>query len=395
MSAQIIIILCILLLLAYIFDLTSSKTKVPSVILLLALGWIVRQIAFFLDVTIPDLSVLLPSLGTIGLILIVLEGSLELEFEKSKIKLIKKSFLAAFGSIFIMAFIAAFVLSNIENVSFKDGLLNVIPLCIISSAIAIPSAKNLSKKDKEFVIYESSLSDILGVVFFNFILINNHITIASVGGFVFQLIMILVISFLAIVGLSLLLSHLKHHIKFVPIIILVVLIYEISKIYHLPALIFILLFGLFLGNIDKFKNGRWIQKMKPEKLNEEVYQFKEIVIEATFLIRASFFLLFGFLIGTQELLNVETFIWALGIVLLLFAIRVLVFRVVKIKLLPLLFFAPRGLITILLFLTIIPERQMQLINKSLIIQVVILTALVMMLGTLLSNNKATEKHQIE
>jgi hypothetical protein len=37
-----------------------------------------------LDIEIPDLTSTLPILGTIGLILIVLEGSLELELNKSK-----------------------------------------------------------------------------------------------------------------------------------------------------------------------------------------------------------------------------------------------------------------------------------------------------------------------
>lgn len=44
MTIAIIITLCILLLLAYVFDLTSSKTKVPSVILLLLLGFAMRQV---------------------------------------------------------------------------------------------------------------------------------------------------------------------------------------------------------------------------------------------------------------------------------------------------------------------------------------------------------------
>ena len=71
----IIITFCILLLVAYLFDLTSSKTKIPSVILLLLLGWGVRQITDLLFIDLPDFSYVLPILGTIGLILIVLDGS--------------------------------------------------------------------------------------------------------------------------------------------------------------------------------------------------------------------------------------------------------------------------------------------------------------------------------
>src|SRR5687768_7105213 len=91
MTAQILIILCTLLLAAYVFDLTASKTRVPSVILLLWLGWVVRQSTELLELKVPNLSLMLPILGTIGLILIVLEGALELEVDKSKINLIKKT----------------------------------------------------------------------------------------------------------------------------------------------------------------------------------------------------------------------------------------------------------------------------------------------------------------
>jgi len=95
MTTAIIITFCVLLLIAYIFDLTSSATKIPSVILLLLLGWATRQLTNWFSVQLPDFSSVLPVFGTIGLILIVLEGSLELELNRSKFPLIGKSFLGA------------------------------------------------------------------------------------------------------------------------------------------------------------------------------------------------------------------------------------------------------------------------------------------------------------
>ena len=177
----------------------------------------------------------------------------------------------------------------------KVGLANAIPFTIISSAIAIPSAKNLLSKNKEFITYESSLSDIFGVIFFNFITLNDNIGTKSVGYFILELFLILIISFISTIGLAFLLSKVKHHVKFVPIILMMVLIYAISKIYHLPALIFILLFGLFLGNIDKIKHDKFIQRLQPDILSKEVHKFKELTTEIAFLIRSLFFLLFGFL----------------------------------------------------------------------------------------------------
>jgi hypothetical protein len=62
----------------------------------------------------------------------------------------------------------------------------------------------------------------------------------------------------------------------------------------------------------------------------------------------------------------------------------------KLPLLPLLFVAPRGLITILLFLSITPDQTFSLVNKSLIIQTILLSVLVMMAG-LMFNKKPVDE----
>ena len=389
MTTAIIITICLLILAAYIFDITSSKTKIPSVILLLLMGWGVRQLSISTGLFIPNLTPVLPILGTIGLILIVLEGSLELQLNGSKLGSVKESFMVALLPMVVLAIgtTAAFVYWG--GTSFKDTLLNVLPLCVISSAIAIPSVKNLPNTQKEFVIYESSLSDILGVVFFNFVAFNETFGFSSLTQFVGQLLAIILISFVATGALSYLLSKIDHHIKFAPIILLIILIYNVSKIYHLPALIFILIFGLFLGNLDEIKRFGWIEKLKPNVLDREVAKFKEIVVEATFVIRVLFFLLFGYLMETAEILNADTFVWAVGIVAGIFIIRAAVLKIYRIPLSPLVFVAPRGLITILLFLSIPATQMIPLINKSLIIQIIILTALIMMAGLML--HKKEEK----
>lgn len=387
MTITIIIILCSLLLLAYFFDLTSSRTKIPSVILLLILGWGTRQLSRLADFQVPDLSPLLPLFGTIGLVLIVLEGSLELELNKSKIPLLKKSFLLAFVSLFALAFLIAFVFMEYGQYSLKHSLANVIPLCVISSSVAISSVKNVSGHDKEFIIYESSMSDILGVVFFNFIVLNENITLPSFGNFLLEILIICIVSFVASIGLSFLLSKIDHPIKFVPIMILVILIYAISEIYHLPALIFILFFGLFLANLDELKQLKWIKKLRPHELNKEVIKFREILTEGTFLIRAFFFTLFGYSFETSEIINTQTLGLAVGITSGIFGIRWVILKISKLPITPLLFIAPRGLITILLFFAVPSAEVIFLVNKSLVIQVIILTALVMMIGLMTTKTK--------
>jgi cell volume regulation protein A len=380
MTIPIIITLSILLLLAYVFDITTFKTKIPSVILLLLLGFGVKLITENLNISIPDLNPILPILGTIGLILIVLEGSLELEINKSKLPIIFKSSIVALLPLLTISFGIAYYLHYFENLSIKLALANAIPLGIISSAIAIPSVRNLLNNQKEFIIYESSLSDIFGVIFFNFITLNDNIGSKTFGHFALELMIMLIISFVATLLLAGFLNKIKHHIKFVPMIILVLLIYGVAKLFHLPALIFILIFGLFIGNIDELRKYKFIQKFHPVNFSKDVHKFQEITTELAFLIRALFFILFGFLIDITEVLNSETIVFALCITLGIFMVRFIVLKIFKLQTNPLVFIAPRGLITILLFLSIPITQQIKQIDKSLITQVIILSALVMMTG---------------
>ncbi len=382
MTIPFIIIVCTLLLLAYLFDITSAKTKIPSVIMLLLLGWLVSLAVSSFGVSVPNLNPILPIFGTLGLILIVLEGSLELEIKRSKLPLIGKTSLMALIPILLLSFALAFVIQYFSDADFKICLSNAIPLAIISSAVAIPSTHNLGAESREFITYESSLSDIFGVILFNFVTLNDNLGVQSIGGFLLELLFILVVTFAATLLLAFLLNKIKHHVKYVPIIITIFLIYALSKLYHLPGLLFILLFGIFLGNLDELKHIKFIRYLKPDVLNGEVKKLKDLTIEITFLIRALFFLLFGFLIETEELLNAQTSIWAVGITAAIFGVRFFLLKLLSLPLKPLAFIAPRGLITILLFLSIPISQRIDVVNKSLILQVIILTALVMTAGLL-------------
>ena len=386
MTNAIIITICCLLLIAYLFDLTASRTRIPSVILLLLLGWAVKLAAQFLQIDIPSLSPLLPAFGTIGLILIVLEGSLELKLSRERSPLIKKSILMSALPMLLMLAGCAWLIHDQYQVSWKTSLINITPLCIISSAIAIPSAAAIESRFRETVIYESSFSDIIGVMIFNFLILNETIGPLQVGNLFLQILLMTVISLLVTILLAFFLRRIDHHIKFVPIILVLILIYFVSKYFHLPGLIFILLFGLLLGNAEKVNKIKGLEHIDTSRLQDEVHKFREITTEGAFLIRAMFFLIFGFQIETADVLNSDTLLWSAAITALIFVLRAVHLRITGLPVFPLIYFAPRGLITILLFLSIPAEFTIPLINTALIIQVILMTAVVMMLG-LMSQSK--------
>ena len=104
----------LLIIFSYMFDAFARKTKFPSVILLMFTGIIVRAItsAYGFD-DFGFLDNLIPVLGTIGLILIVLEGALELEIRKEKLGLILKGFLAALVLLILNIAALLWVFSNL------------------------------------------------------------------------------------------------------------------------------------------------------------------------------------------------------------------------------------------------------------------------------------------
>jgi hypothetical protein len=64
-------------------------------------------------------------------------------------------------------------------------------------------------------------------------------------------------------------SKIQHHIKFVPIVLLIILIYEISKNIPFTGTYFYPCFGLSIGNLDELRHYRWTQQFRLD-LNKEV-----------------------------------------------------------------------------------------------------------------------------
>ena len=113
-----------------------------------------------------------------------------------------------------------------------------------------------------------------------------------------------------------------------------------------------------------------------------------------------FFLLFGFIIETKKILDVTSLMLAASIVALILLIRIVYLTISKIEIFPLLFIAPRGLITILLFLSIPLNIKLPFITKSLMIQVILLSTFVMMFGLMFHKKKdhykiRKQKNQID
>lgn len=390
-TEMLLIILCSVVILSYIFSIVSRYIKVPAVLLLLASGIGVRYFADQQGWNFIMPRHLVEFLGTIGLIMIVLEAGLDLKLRKDKIGLIKNSFFSAFFIFLLSAAGITAVLVYFLNEPIHNCIVYAIPLSIMSSAIVIPSLHQLSEHKKEFLIYEASFADIIGVMIFNFFVMNEVLSLNAFLGFFLQLAIAIIASFLFSVLLFLILAKSKLNIKFFLIISLLICIYEAGKLLHLPSLIIIILFGLMMNNWELIQFPK-IQKMFPhEKVQETTHMLHGITAETSFLIRTFFFIAFGYSINIQAVFDNKVILIGTIIVLILLVIRYLYLRFfLKESIYPEIVFIPRGLVTVLLFYKIPDLYMLQSFNEGILFFVVLITSLVMMVGMLFYKKKPEE-----
>jgi Kef-type K+ transport system membrane component KefB len=380
-----LIILSGLVIFSYLFDLVASKTKLPSVLLLLLLGIGLRVLVDNLQLHTFNFLTILPTLGTVGLILIVFEGSLELKYEREKNKLIKGAFLSAFFILIATVSVITFIIYQISGKDLYICFANAIPFSVISSAIAIPSAAALSKKGKEYIIYESSFSDILGIILFNFAITNPHISISSFTGLAMSTTLIVVVSAVSCVLLLYIMGKISHHIKFFLIISILIMVYAIGQSYHLSSLVLILSFGLFLNNADTIKHAWFRSVFIYKNLSNDLTQLYQLSAESAFIIRTFFFVIFGFTMNIYELNDQVVIVNGLIMLASIFAIRFVYLKLFRKENSGAeVFIGPRGLISILLYFNLPPALKIPEVGTSFLFVVVLGSSLIMSVGLLLT-----------
>lgn len=393
-TLDILFVLPLLIVFSYLFDAFARKTKFLSVILLMGTGIALRAITQSLGYSeFAFLENLIPVLGTIGLILIVLEGALELDLKLEKIKIILKGFLAALILLLANVAVLSWGFEVFLQYAPQQALIYAIPLSIISSAVAIPSAASLMDAEKEFVVYESTFSDILGIMLFYYAIgqLENQQSLigweplSKLGLQIFGIIIgSIAISFL----LLWLIKKIEHQVKFFLILALLILVYALGKYFHLPALVTIFIFGLFLSNSQHLLPAVLQSKLSEQETTEELHEFHLLTAESTFIVRTFFFLFFGFSIPLSNFSQPMPYLVGLLILGAMFGLRYLYFMLTQLKISPgaLAYMAPRGLISILLFLQIKDIEFLKTfqtgLNEQELLVVILFSMVLMALGTL-------------
>ena len=403
---HLIIIFSTAIIISYFFNLYSKKSGVPSVLLLIAFGVVIGGILFFFKVDILSINIkrdVLEVLGVVGLVLIVLEAALDLKLLRDKIGVIITSLFVSVVGLGLTSFVSAYLLSYfIGDLEFINALLFTIPLSILSSAIILPSIDSLEKNKREFMIYESTFSDIIGIVGFYAVL--NMVESNSPGnvlpdtfkGLFFTVIISVVVSYVLIYVFQ----NLKGHAKLFLLIAVLLLLYSIGKMLHLSSLIIILIFGIILNNYRLFFRGFLKDFIIEERVEGILNNFKMITVESAFVVRTFFFIIFGWTISLVSLFSVKVFFYGFFLIVVIYVVRMLVlfvfsgtFRISNVS--PELFLAPRGLITILLFYAIPTSITKGYPEFDGILLFVILASCLIMTWSLINDKKKKERLEEE
>jgi len=384
-SSILIIVLSLSVLISYGFDLFSSRFKTPSVLLLLLLGMLTRQATQYFDVQVPYVNTILPTLGTLGLIMIVLEGGLDLELHTDRLSVLRRTLLASLLAIMGGTLLMAGMLYLLLNDSFYHCLIAALPFSIISSTATVQRVDQLSGEQREYAVYESAFASILGIMVYNFLLLSRESVLSAVWLFTRDTFFMAFISLICCFLLLYLIGRINHRIKFLPIISVLFLVYALAEINHLSSLLLILIFGLFLNNTELFIRGRLSLILKNDLFEKELDQLKNLTAEGSFVVRTFFYLILGYAAIPHELVDVDALI-----VSALFVLIIIGWRWVTLRLTywgtsgALLWVAPRGLITILLYLNIPEDLRLQGFRAGIPLLVIVFLYLVVMTGVMRS-----------
>ncbi len=374
----------LVVILSYFFNYVSKKTKIPSVLLLIALGVGVQEGVKYAELDIASMvRGGLELLGIVGLIMIVLEAALDLKLERRKKPLLLKSFLVGLIGLITTSVAIAYILHLFVIDSYFTSLLYAIPLSILSSAIIIPSVSSLIESKREFMIYESTFSDILGIMFFYFLIGSTESANTSdlvteiTGSILLTIVLSLVISYIMV----LLLQQLEGKVKLFFIISLLVLLYSTGKMFHLSSLLIIMVFGLVLNNYQLFFRGKLKKLIKEEPLNEITEDFHVLIMESAFVVRTFFFVVFGMTLDFSGITEIKSILISLAILITLYGLRWLFLRIhVGRNITPQLWIAPRGLITVLLFFSIPLSFTTSAFNPTILLIVILGSNFIMSAG---------------
>ena len=151
--------------------------------------------------------------------------------------------------------------------------------------------------------------------------------------------------------------------------------YAIGKELHLSPLIIVLVCGLLINNPHLLTWHAKLRALHTDGYAQTLHEFKGLVAELTFASKSFFFLLLGYWTNVQQMMSVEAWLIAVAGIAIILASRFVILKLLRQDAVAqLVWIAPRGLITVLLFLSAQRHRQAQAFPFGAVMLIVLATS---------------------
>ena len=189
------------------------------------------------------------------------------------------------------------------------------------------------------------------LVFYSWLAADGSLEIFAadlIGGGALSVVAALVAS----IALFYFINQIEGHVRFVPLLAGLILLYVLGKEAHLSPLIIVLVCGLVFNNPQLLTWHGRLRRIRTDGYAHTLHEFKSLVAELTFATKSIFFLLLGYWTDVRSMLSVTALLVAIAGVAGILAARYVVLTLLRRRdAASLVWLAPRGLVTVLLFLS--------------------------------------------
>ncbi len=326
------------ILIGFFANLLFRVTKIPSVLLLIAIGVVLGPVTGW--ITSASLITIAPFFGTLALLVILFEGGLGLDIETVIRQAPKAALLAVLVFIFSVASVAAFAFF-ILHMSPSNSLMIAGIFAASSPAICLPVVSGLSirKEIQTMLKLESTLGDVLLIV--SVLLIMEFQTSGGLSsmGMISRFFMSFAVAFVIASVSGAMWSRLigwmgREPLAYMLTLGFVFLLYFSVEELGGSAAIAVLMFGLMLENMhvvaDRVSKG--VRAFIGIDIRAEqfvLHEFmKNITEELSFLVRTFFFVYLGLILNFGSI-TLMIAVSSAGIVILLLASRWIAVQSIK------------------------------------------------------------------
>ncbi|GIU68770.1 MAG: hypothetical protein KatS3mg002_0006 [Candidatus Woesearchaeota archaeon] len=300
----------IILFLGYLAEFLFKKTKIPDVLILILIGFIIgpHVLNYFNPKSISEYA---PIFTTFTLLFLLFEGGIKLN-----IKTIIEGTIKTLNMTLINFFISSILISLLMLIAGFNILISLLTGFIlggISSAFVIPIVNNLEikKETKSILTLESALTDVLCIVFaFSIMEIITSKSVNIISSIKTLLLLFLIAGIIGIIAgliwIFIVTAVFKMNTPIMLTIAYVILVYVISELIGGNGAIATLFTGITLNNSKDITRKILLLFYQNDKETEEIHGVIAITHrDSNFYEQVSFFLKTFFFVYIGVLFNVE------------------------------------------------------------------------------------------